>query len=94
MPTIKLKEPRFLKNFLLVKYRRTISPKSRARNSRKKTRVMRGGGNNISQLSARVGNLTLEDAQQHESNKREAAKRLKLGLSSLYRKIEELGIDL
>ena len=27
-------------------------------------------------------------------DKREAAKRLKLGLSSLYRKIEELGIDL
>ena len=26
-------------------------------------------------------------------DKREAAKRLKLGLSSLYRKIEELGID-
>jgi transcriptional regulator with PAS, ATPase and Fis domain len=27
-------------------------------------------------------------------DKREAAKRLKLGLSSLYRKIEELGIEL
>ena len=27
-------------------------------------------------------------------DKREAAKRLKLGLSSLYRKIEELGIDM
>ena len=27
-------------------------------------------------------------------DKREAAKRLKLGLSSLYRKIEDLGIDL
>ena len=27
-------------------------------------------------------------------DKREAAKRLRLGLSSLYRKIEELGLDL
>ena len=45
MPTIKLKEPRFLKNFLLVKHRRKISRRSRARNSRKKTRVMRGGSN-------------------------------------------------
>ena len=33
---------------------------------------MRGGGNHFSQLSTRVGNLTLEAAEQHESNKRVA----------------------